>query len=236
MTMNLTDDTIIWRYMSFAKFVWMLQRKRLWFSSANTLEDRWEIMPLGQQLNSFIFNRPPTQSAEDAIATMAEKVKYLRKNTYINCWTASEHESHALWRIFCPSPEGVAIQTTLGKLKKSIGLPVIPVNYDCHDSLGQSPDPVHLVTQKRPMFEYEHEVRIVLVHDFSDPQHPDRITAGVEVEWDPEIHLEKVCVHPEAQFWFMETVTTLVSRLAPKLSHDGTALVTWSQMSSGLPF
>ncbi|MBI9051190.1 MAG: hypothetical protein JEZ00_17335 [Anaerolineaceae bacterium] len=236
MIMNLSDNTRVWRYMSFSKLVWMLQNKRLWLSNANMLGDKWELMPLGQQLNSHIINRPPTQSAEDATFELAEKVKLLRKNTYINCWTASEHESHALWKIFCPSSEGVAIQTTLGRLKQSIGLPIVPVSYGSHDALESSPDPINLLMQKRPMFEYEQEVRIILVQDYSDSRHSNRQTIGVEVDWDPEIHLEMIWVHPEAGFWFMEAVSKLVSMMAPKLSHESTPLVAWSKMNSGLPF
>ncbi len=222
--------------MSFSKLVWILQRKRLWFSSANYLEDKWELMPLGQQLNSIINSRTSSKSADEVTKETASTVKFLRDNTYVNCWTASEHESHALWRIYCPTPEGVAIQTTLGRLKKSVGLPVVEVDYDPHDGLGPPPEPIKLVTQKRPMFAYEKEVRIVHFGNYSDPKATDRKTLGVEVDWDPEIHVETIWVHPEAGFWFMETVTQLVADLAPKLSHDGIPLVAWSKMNAGLPF
>jgi len=42
-----------------------------------------------------------------------------RRHTFVNCWTSSEHESHALWRIY-RSSEAVAIQTTFGGLKESV--------------------------------------------------------------------------------------------------------------------
>lgn len=234
--MTLQPGTRVWRYMSFAKLVWMLQNKQLWLSSAELLDDKWEVMLDGPQLNTIINKRPTSVSAEAARDRAAKIVTTLRKQTFINCWTASEHESHALWRIYCPSPEGVAIQTTLDRLRKSVGLPVLEVKYGPHGADGTTPDVGRLVAQKRPMFAYEQEVRIVLVRDLDDAKHPDRRTIGTGLEWDPELHLENIWVHPEAPFWFMEAVTEAVRRLAPKLSHEGTPLVPWSKMNSSPPF
>lgn len=230
--MTLQPNTRVWRYMSFAKLVSLLQKKRLWLSSTELLDDKWEVMPYSSQLNTIINNRPPSLSAEEALDQAAKIIKAQRKQTFINCWTASEHESHALWRIFCPSPEGVAIQTTLDRLKKSIQLPVLEVTYDLHNSDGNPPDVIKLVTQKRPMFSYEQEVRVVLVSDWNDSKHPERRTIGHEIDWDPELYLENIWVHPDAQFWFIETVTEAVRQLAPRLAHN----VSWSKMNSLPPF
>jgi len=234
--MTLQPTTLVWRYMSFAKFVWILQKKQLWLSSAELLDDKWELMPDSPQLNTIIDKRPSSFSAEAALASAAKIVTDLRKQTFINCWTASEHESHALWRIYCPSPEGVAIQTTLGRLKKSVGLPVVEVRYSPHEADDTALNPFKLVAQKRPMFAYEQEVRVVLAHDLSDREHPERRTIGAGINWDPELHLENIWVHPEAPFWFAETVTETVRRLAPKLCDDGIPRVWFSKMSSKPPF
>ena len=82
------------------------------------------------------------------------------------------------------------------------------------------------------MFAYEQEVRIVLEQDVSDPKHPDRKTIGVEVGWDPELHIENIWIHPEAQYWFSEVLTETVKRLAPKLSSQ----LWYSSMSHRPPF
>ncbi len=234
--MALDATTRVWRYMSFAKLVWMLQKKQLWLSSAELLGDEWEVMLDGPQLNTVINKRPLDYSADAATEGAARIIRELRKQTFVNCWTASEHESHALWRIYCPSSEGVAIQTTLARLQQSVGLPVLQVVYGVHGTDGRTPDVSKLVTQKRPMFAYENEVRVVLVRDFRDPKSPERMTVGVGVDWDPELHLENIWVHPDAPFWFMETVTETVRQLAPGLSHDGVPLVPWSKMNSSPPF
>ncbi len=233
--MTITPNTRVWRYLSFAKFTSMLQLKQLWLSSAELLDDKWEVMPDGQQINAIINRRPSSKIAEATLDAIAKTVKELRQKTFINCWSVSENESHALWRIYCPSSEGVAIQTTFDRLQKSVGLPVLEVKYGLSEA-DVSLDALTLVTQKRPMFAYEQEVRIVLVHDYNDPKHPDRKTIGVSIDWDPELHLENIWLHPDAPFWFAETVTETVRRLAPKLSHDGIPRVWYSKMSSSPPF
>jgi hypothetical protein len=223
-------------YMSFAKLVWMLQMKQLWFSSAELLDDKWEVMPDTTQLNSIINNRPADLSTEQVIDRTAKTVKDLRKQTFISCWTASEHESHALWRVFCPSSESVAIQTTLGRLKESTGFPIVEVSYGPYEANGTLPGMLNLVTQKRPMYAYEKEVRIIVITDLSDIKHPEYKTIGVGLRWDPESHLENIWVHPEAQSWFIETVKETVQQFAPKLCEDGMPRVYWSLMRSRPPF
>ena len=161
--MTLQPNTRIWRYMSFARFVSMLQRKRLWLSNIELLDDKWEGMLGGSQLNAILNNRPSSLTAEDALKQIKKIVTNQRKLTFVNCWTASEHKSHALWRIFCPSSEGVVIQTTLARLRKSVGVPVLEVTYGEYDSSDVTTDVSKLVTQKRPMFAYEQEVRVVLM-------------------------------------------------------------------------
>lgn len=152
--MKLKPDTRVWRYMSFAKFAWMLQKKQLWLANAKLLGDKWEIIFDSPQINSIINNRPSSMSAEDILSRIKGIVSKLRNDTFVNCWNASKHESHALWRIYCSTSEGVAIQTTLDRLKKSVEpLPVLEVNYDSQIEKGEI-DIHKLVSHKRPMFAY----------------------------------------------------------------------------------
>jgi hypothetical protein len=111
-------------------------------------------------------------------------------------------------------------------------LAVLEVSYDQQNEVNNK----LYIAQKRSMFAYEQEVRIVHIEDFSDSQHPERITIGTAIDWDPELHIEKILVHPEAQSWFMETVTETVRQLAPKLFRDGFLPVVWSELSYSPPF
>jgi hypothetical protein len=51
------DLDTVWRYMSFARFVWFLQKKRLWLSRVDKLDDEWELALAGDQLDHVILRR-----------------------------------------------------------------------------------------------------------------------------------------------------------------------------------
>jgi hypothetical protein len=228
------DLDIVWRYISFARFVWFLQKKRLWLSRVDKLDDEWELALAGDQLDHVIMRRTfaPIGQKEEPIIERAQRINKLwREMTYVNCWCALPHESHALWRIFCGPSEGVAIQTTLGALKANVSrLAVHPVVYDDPGRLKQTPELMELAKRKRKMFEYEHEVRVIGARGINDP---NLIVGefGIECPFEPELALDTVWVHPEADDSFMETVVATVDSYAPKLRDR----VKWSAMKTKPP-
>jgi hypothetical protein len=231
----------LWRYLSFARFVWLLQNKKLWLSRADLLGDPWELTLCGDQL-TFVASRHPISTVNSENHTpessheRAKRIVNLwRRSTFVNCWSSDSHESHALWRIYCPLVEGVAIQTTLVKLRKSVDpLAVYPVTYGTLGSSKTTPTIPDLITKKRPMISYEKEFRVVRAPDLQGPNPTIQETdaAGYSVEWDPEQHLESISVHPEADRSFMDTVISTVTQYAPALRDR----VVWSAMSESPPF
>jgi hypothetical protein len=214
----------------------------LWLTRATKLDDKWEVMLLGQQLNKLINSRPGDETAEEATSRISKRINEIRNNTYVNCWTNTDNESHALWNIYCPSTEGVAIKTTVEKLKQSISplklsydIDILKVSYNSDVSEITDLDVSRIVAQKRPMFSYENELRIALVGVFPNSQNPNRERIGLEIDWDPEIFIDKIYVHPDAQAWYMDTVTETVKDLAPQLIDREELIVCWSKMTSSPP-
>lgn len=233
------DEEKVWRYMSFARFVWLLQKKQLWLSRADLLGDPWEISLAGNQLEHVIARHPittlplPEKMPETAMQRSERIIKAWRRQTFVCCWSASEHESHALWRIYCRGVEGVAVQTTLGRLRESVGgLPVYRVTYEIPGSRRQTPTLPDLVAKKRPAFAYEREVRVVLSVDGKDGSETEQEVLGRGLEWDPERNLEQIRIHPEADNSFRETVAGLVEIFAPSLKER----VALSEMNARPPF
>lgn len=44
-----------------------------------------------------------------------------KKRVFVNCWHLNEYESAAMWDLYLKNEEGVAIQTTFNRIKKSLG-------------------------------------------------------------------------------------------------------------------
>lgn len=128
------NDMFVWRYMSFAKFVWTIQNKCLWLSRADLLGDPWEISLSGEQLKFVIDRHPITPIGQEPKETAEERSKRIiglwRKNTFISCWNKSQYESNALWKIYCENSDGIVLQTTYDKLDLIKGQYLLyPVTY-----------------------------------------------------------------------------------------------------------
>jgi hypothetical protein len=226
----MNEDQKIWRYVGFSRFMWMLQRKQLWLSRADKLEDPWELA-LSEREVEYLVRRHPISPVgeppqEPALVRTKRIMEVWRKTTYINCWCALDYESHALWRVFCGPKEGVAIQTTWGRLSAlAQNLRLVEVDYTGYQSKIRTPQIEQVSIRKRQMFDYEHEVRII-AHD--DTSNPNLIKGefGFQLPFVPQNLIEAIWVHPEADESFNEVVVTAVDTYAPEVR----ARVGWSEM------
>jgi hypothetical protein len=137
------DTCVIWRYMSFTKFAWLIATECLYFSRLDKHPDEWE---------GLVSTKPEN----------TEHRKYIRFTKYINCWHINNDESDAMWKLYGPSGETIAIKSTVGALKTSLedGTPVFigKVNY----SEDKIPDGnlYWPVVFKRKPFQHEEELRL----------------------------------------------------------------------------
>jgi hypothetical protein len=212
----------------------MLTERKLWLSRADTLGDPWEIALSVDQVRQIVA-KAPIQTIEDMLADTPHEsasgrteriVGEWKKATYISCWCASDHESHALWKIYCGSPEGIAIRTTLGRLRESVlGLQVQPINYALEPRTLSLLD---LASTKRPTYAYEEEVRVISTHlpGARAIGNSEVVGKAELVDWNPEDTIDAVFVHPEADEPFISTVRAVVAKFAPRLEPS----VQWSSM------
>jgi hypothetical protein len=203
--------------MSFAKLVWTIQNKCLWLCRADLLGDPWEISLSGEQLRLMINRHPITPLGEAQRESAEERAKRIlrlwRSRTFVCCWNKSQHESNALWKIYCKNPDGVALQTTRQNLDAIKGLHSLhPVTYPIPGSNHRTPTHTDLVTKKRPMFRYEDEVRIVFYDESNEASTAD--------------------VHPEAGESFYDVVLNIVQTYAPNCRGK----LAWSDMRLRPPF
>lgn len=207
------DETTIWRYMSFAKLVSMLHSRSLYFCRVDKLQDRYE----GQL---------PRPTFEITAENLRCGYMATRKESIINCWSMSAHESVGLWKTYVPHNEGVVIRSTYSSLKtcfkkegvfKEATVYIGIVNYvdfnkyNFVDETNIAFNGFIPLMHKRKFFEYEHELRAVISglgtkFLYSIIQGVPGL--GIPVSLDTLIHA--IYVVPQASPWFVNTVKSLV--------------------------
>jgi hypothetical protein len=229
------DDQKLWRYMSFSRFLWMIQRKQLWLSRTDKLEDPWELAVTGDEITRLMLRAPSPSSTEPNSETPAERTKRItelwRTTTFVNCWCALNYESHALWRVFCGPKEGVAITTNWATLTATAeNIPVVEVDYTRYGGQVRTPTLEKVSIRKRQMYDYEHEVRLIA---HSDTPNPRLIQGefGFQLPFEPRDLVLGIVVHPEADESFYEVVGAAVDTYAA----DIISRIQWSTMKEAPP-
>jgi hypothetical protein len=103
-------DTKIWHYMSFAKFISLLDSQRLFLMQIRGLDDKFEgyiAAPRGSDLY-------------EMMKTTRHLPNMPANHTVVSCWSMSERESDTMWGRHVGANEGVAIQSTARKLVESL--------------------------------------------------------------------------------------------------------------------
>jgi len=207
----LPDDpnTIIWKYLDLSKFVDLLLYKKLFMSRSDKFEDQFEgtfSEPTFEEIRKLSVNNP---GFLDYYKTHREKV-------VVSSWHVNEYESYAMWQIFTQKSEGLAIQSTLGRLEGALAPElqfeqfIGEVNYiDYKKEYIPFDNTFFPFLFKRKSFQYEREIRII--SDLS--AHNITIGNGLKVDVDLHYLIEKIYIHPKSENWYKNLVIELVKRL-----------------------
>jgi hypothetical protein len=169
------DDTKLWRYLDLFHFFWLLSRQSLYF--ANLVEfsdDKWEgALPAGMEEALRRMYRESTlmEEIDPEMLKIFKRALISLQATYgVNCWHKNKVESVAMWKLYTHGMDGVAIQTTVGRLKACLSpeprpIYIADVKYG-HDEHSEE-DPISdnaliPIVTKRRSFEHESEVRLIL--------------------------------------------------------------------------
>jgi hypothetical protein len=202
-------NTIVWKYLDLSKFLDMLLSKQLFMSRSDKFEDQYEgtfSEPTFEEIKKIAANNPK----------FLDYYKSHREKVVISSWHINEYESFAMWQIFTQNTEGLAIQTTIGKLKEAL-LPekkveqyIGAVNYiDYKKEYIPFDDTFFPFLFKRKSFQYEREVRII-----SDVTSNNlKIDNGLKIDVDLSLLIEKIYIHPKSENWYKNLVIELVKKL-----------------------
>jgi len=202
-------DTIVWKYLDLSKFLDLLMSQKLFMSRSDKFEDQYEgtfSEPTFEEIKKIAENNPE----------FLDVYKTQRKNVIISSWHINEYESFAMWQIFTQNSEGLAIQSTIGRIQESLHLEnqfeqhIGEVNYiDYKKEYIPFDDDFFPFLFKRKSFQYEREVRIIS----NLSAHNLNINEGVKIDVDINKLIEKIYIHPKSENWYKNLVIQLVKQL-----------------------
>ena len=202
-------NTIVWKYLDLSKFLDLQLSRKLFMSRSDKFEDQYE----------GTFSEPTYEEIKKLSVNNPEFLNYYkshREKVVISSWHINEYESFAMWQIFTQNSEGLAIQSTIGRLQKAMDVEkdfnqyIGEVNYiDYKKEYIPFDDMFFPFLFKRKSFQYEREVRIIA--DLSE--HDIKINDGLKIEVDIDQLIEKIYIHPKSENWYKKLVIELVDKL-----------------------
>lgn len=219
-----SDSWFIWRYMDFTKFVATLEDNALWFPSCDKLDDPYEgaIPTLSwgvykQQLKEVLGDVEQSNVLKQHKLTNEQA----RKATYASCWHKADHESAAMWKVYAPYGQGIAIHSNVNKLKQALKPATEAVYLGGVQYLDYSKTALSLGNFlfpffcKRRSFEYEQEVRAIHLHP--SMRQAEALPPGIRIAVDLDVLIDKVYVAPLSPDWVYQLVKKTLARHS--LSH-----------------
>ncbi|GAA4774479.1 MULTISPECIES: hypothetical protein [Flavobacterium] len=202
-------NTVVWKYLDLSKFLDILLSGKMFMSRSDKFEDQYEgtfSEPTFEEIKKISENNPK----------FLDYYKSHRENVVVSSWHTNEYESFAMWQIFTKNNEGLAIQSTIGRLKEALHPErhfeqyIGEVNYiDYKKEYIPFDDAFFPFLFKRKSFQYEREIRII--SDVTNQQMT--INDGLKIHVDINTLIEKIYIHPKSENWYKKLVIELVERL-----------------------
>src|SRR5262249_26511413 len=162
----------------------------------------------------------------------------MRRRVAASCWFESPHESAAMWRLYAPGNEGVAIATTFGKLDNPIKtaarakpawlIGAARVTYIDHANVGwieklEANDKRLNVLMpfmlKNISYEHEKEVRALIISGMEEIG-----SDGLDLPVSLNDFIDEIVDNPFCQPWFTEAVAGVADRYGLVSKHGRSSL------------
>lgn len=217
------DQTVIWRYIKFERFVDILKTHSFWFSRPFRFDDKWDgFFPPSYAKVSLKQAHDLGIPIKEVYGDLQRRILSGKYANFVNCWHMSDHESDVMWTRYAQAQTGIAIQSTVGGIKKCF--PSVhsgPVIYFDPSQVVRFPSVVPNDFQfpddirfKRIDFELDKEYRLWLrdwdlfqrIEAGEEVREKDLSTRRLEGLADMESLIEKIVVAPGASGEFIEQV------------------------------
>jgi len=229
----------IWRYMSIEKFQNMLETNSLHFAKVNSFEDPYEgifskisrinqIKRLGGFLGD-VDSKNRKRMINHIINFDDKNDQIYRKILLINCWHLNEHESASMWKIHSNEKYGIAIQSTLKRLKNSFDINkndkihIGTVRYEDYSKyVMPTKNSLWKYLTKRKSFECESELRVMVLNtENTKPKHipvKEKTKNGKYVEVDMDTLIEKIYISPLTPNKTKKKIESMIHRYGSQLT------------------
>lgn len=170
---ELTRKTPLWRYMTFEKFCWLVEKSSLYHARIDQFNDPFEsaVTPKYARERDSL-NLKFGENYRDGTRWMAKAMRFTH---FATCWHASAYESDAQWKLYAPGGTGIAIVSTKERMKNAVDLhpyrhgimcQVEYIDFETHNMMLRD---LHMRAGfvKRKSFEHEREVRGMIMTDLT---------------------------------------------------------------------
>lgn len=212
-------NATIWRYIDFTKFISLLQKRKMFFPKAVSLQDPFE--GATTKANIFIRKSNYPHISSDIFKGTMKHMEVIKESIYVNCWNISEEETNLMWASYVEENSGVAIQSTFKRLKSCfhtnsnlkirIGK-VKYIDYYKTDNFNELVGYLYFL-HKRKIYKYENELRamtLLMGHQKNKALEEDFTDKGIFVPINLDMLVEKVVVSPNAKIWQVNLVESLM--------------------------
>ena len=219
----------VWRYMDLSRFIWLLSKRELYFTRLDRLQDPFEGSSTRKTIDGLRLVLEQI-GLPDVLNNLMALYRESRTTMYVNCWYCGDSESEAMWKLYCPNGNGVAIRCSYSQLAQSVAADeqvyIGCITYIDHEKHAFRDSNIFFpVMHKRVAFSHEHEVRLVKqVEKVKDTDQP----LGVTIKWDPMEHVSAVFVDPYAAEYHFQAVSAILNSLSPGWSVP----LNWSQIKA----
>jgi len=203
------NETIVWRYFDFKKFLDLIYREQLYLCRMDLFEDKME----GRVPLKFLREKAPNHM----LCKIDEYVAKTVKEQFVSCWTMCPDESYFHWKTFSDKNYGIAIKSTVERLMLNIQKGKRPVcigkieYVDPNDKYVFLGNTYQFSFQKRIGFEQEQEVRILT--DLSLDEQADSSIANspnMYIPVDLETLIEEIWLAPDVDENFKNVVELIL--------------------------
>lgn len=236
-----SDDTVLWRYMDFAKFVQLIDFQTLRFPRTDQFEDPLEGTHTDAELDH-LRSLPgvPGHPAGLPVDAYVGGSRAMRSTTYVSCWRAGSGESLAMWDLYGKGNGIVAVKSSVGLLKNEVdsfagAVFIAQVRYIDWSSAPWDNNALVMCARKDASYQHESEIRAIIweMESSTQPVFSSLVGAtGAKLSWlgrtktDPPLGVEvsvdvgrlitEVMVGPRERPWVVDLVRSVMKKYGLK--------------------